>query len=465
MASDAAVETTKPQREFSVAEGLAYMMGAIGIQLMTVTVMQWSMYFYNPPQGSGRVIFLSLGLATAMMFVGRAFDAVSDPIVGWWSDKTKSRWGRRRPFIIFGSIPLAIIFILFWLPPVHGASIYNFIWGCFFASAFYWAITIVLVPILALHPEIAVTTVGRVKLGVYFGVGMILGLILGFLYGMLYEAIGMTTTAIIYSVAGLICFQITGWVIKERHREEDTEKKSLSDMFKDMASTLKNKPFLIFLAAETIFALAIAVIGLVLVDFNAVILKKGEGFVTILMLPYLLVCFPLLFFVEATVERWNKKIAYAAGILGFALIFPLFWVIGMLPDKSVCVIPFMNPPVCADIKVVLILITIAFAAAPQAIKYVMPGPMIGEIADYDEKVFSGKRREAIYSGAVGFAIKSATTLSIFVRWAVYQPLGGYSVDNPTPVLLIGPVVAVIAFIGFLIFLKYPILHVVKGEEE
>ena len=104
------------------------------------------------------------------------------------------------------------------------------------------------------------------------------------------------------------------------------------------------------------------------------------------------------------------------------------------------------------------------AGAPQAIKYVMPGVMIGEIADYDEKHITGRRREAIYSGAIGFATKTAMTFSYIIRWAVYASLGGFSVDNPVPVIAMGPVVSVICLAGFFIFLKYPILHVVRGEE-
>lgn len=189
MVKEKSLSGLKP--EFTIKEGFAYMFGAIGIQLTTVMVAEWAAFFYSPPRGAERTIFVGLGMATAMMIVGRFFDAVSDPIIGYWSDLTRSRLGRRRPFIIFGSLPMAIIFILFWMPPIRGIHWLNFIWGVFFATAFYWSITIVLIPYIALLPEIARTTRGRVKLGVYNAVGMILGLILGILSGMLIEHIGI----------------------------------------------------------------------------------------------------------------------------------------------------------------------------------------------------------------------------------------------------------------------------------
>ena len=218
---------------------------------------------------------------------------------------------------------MSAVFILFWMPPVQNTHWLNFIWGVFFATAFYWCITIVLVPYVALLPEIARTTVGRVKLGIYNAVGMIFSLILGILSGMLIEQIGIKLTAITYGIVSFICFQITGWVVKERYKPDgEMIVSSLSEMFSQLASTLKNQPFLIFLAAETIFTLGFFVIQIMLPDYNSVILGKGEGFVTILFIPFLLVCFPLLFVVEPSVKKWNKKSAYSAGLFGFAILFP-----------------------------------------------------------------------------------------------------------------------------------------------
>ena len=93
----------------------------------------------------------------------------------------------------------------------------------------------------------------------------------------------------------------------------------------------------------------------------------------------------------------------------------------------------------------------------------MPGVLIGEIADYDEKI-TGRRREAIYSGAIGFALKIAMMFGYLIRLAVYAPFGKFSVHNTTPVLLIGPVTAVICFVGALVFLKYPVLQADKHPD-
>lgn len=448
----------KKEKEFTISEGLAYMAGAIGVQLTTVMIAQWALAFYAPAKGSGKTIFVTLGMATLMMFVGRVFDAISDPIIGLWSDRFNGKLGRRRPFIIYGSLPLTIVFILFWCPPFGANATLNFFWGLFFVTAFYWLITIVLIPYLALLPEIAQSTSGRAKLGVYFGIGMFLGFFLGVFCGALIEKIGIIPTAVIYGIVSLICFQITGWTVKERYKQEGVAS-TLKETFSEFKSTLKNRPFLIFLIAETIFTVGFFVIQIALPDFNQVILQKGEGNVTIMMIPFLVIGFPLLFIIEPTLKKWNKKLTYAAGLLGFTLIFPLFTVAGLFPAST----HIFGMDV--DMRIIIILITTGLAGFPQAIKYIVPLVIIGEVADYDEKHLTGRRREGIYSGAIGFATKSAISLSYIIRYLVYTPFGEFSVDNPTPVLLIGPVTAAICFIGFLIFLKYPTLHVVKGEEE
>lgn len=446
----ASQRSVQVEPEFTFQEGLAYLIGAIGIQLTTTMVAEWAAIFYSPPRGSGRTIFIGIGLATAMLVIGQFFNAVAAPIVGIWSDRTRSRLGRRRPFLILGSLPLALVFFLIWSPPVPKTHIVNFIWGMVFIILYFWAITAVMIPYIAMMPEIARTTQGRVKLGVFNALGMIIGLVLGITSGVLISSIGIKWTALIFGAVTLICFQITGWTIKERYvLKEEKESQSLKDVFERLAGTLKNRPFLIFFLASMIFNLGFYVIQIVLPDFTIVILKKNEDFVTFLFIPFLLVCLPLTFAVESVVKKWNKKWAYAAGMFGFAVLFPF---IGIF-----CLVS--NPVV----RMALIFIVIGVAGAPQAINYVMAGAMIGEIADYDEKQ-TGKRQEAIYSGAWTFGLTTSMALGYLVRLGVYAPFGKFSVHNPVPIMLIGPVTGVISLIGFIVFLKYPVLHVVKGED-
>ena len=61
------------------------------------------------------VIGVDAGYAAYVFLVGRIWDFVNDPLMGYISDRTRSRWGRRRPFLLFGFIPFAIAYALIWI--------------------------------------------------------------------------------------------------------------------------------------------------------------------------------------------------------------------------------------------------------------------------------------------------------------------------------------------------------------
>jgi len=70
------------------------------------------MIYYN------QVLGLNASLAGTAILIAMIFDAVSDPLVGWWSDNTHSKWGRRHPFMYSSAIPVAVIYFYLWNPPM-----------------------------------------------------------------------------------------------------------------------------------------------------------------------------------------------------------------------------------------------------------------------------------------------------------------------------------------------------------
>ena len=69
-----------------------------------------------------QVLGLSATLAGLALGVGLFVDAVSDPLVGWWSDRFRSRFGRRHPFLYFSIVPLGLSYYLLWVPPTDSLS-------------------------------------------------------------------------------------------------------------------------------------------------------------------------------------------------------------------------------------------------------------------------------------------------------------------------------------------------------
>lgn len=429
----------KALKEFTFVEGICYMLGAIGIQLTSIVIVQWLPIFYAPPLDSGKIVYTSIGLVSIMMMIGRVMDAISDPLIGYLSDITKTKFGRRRPFILFGSVPLALSFILIWFPPIPQESIINFIYSSVFISLYWWLFTVVLIPYLALLPEIATTDVSRVSLGIYNSVGMIIGLFIGFSSGIVIEKFGYRIMAIIMGILSTVCFIFVGTVIKERYQGENKSLVSPGEFFKELYTTIKNKPFVIQVISTFLFNLGFYVIQMALPYYMTVVMNKKESAVTTFMAVYAVVTILTFFPISYLSKKLHMKTIYAGALLIMSIVLPFLYLIGIY-----------NGPIP---KFTLGLILVGLAGIPQAVLYVFVGPLLGQVIDYDETI-TGKRREAIYSGGNGFLMKLAMTFSSVVMWFLFKNFG-YSHSKPLGILLVGPVSGLIAFLGFLVFMKYP----------
>jgi GPH family glycoside/pentoside/hexuronide:cation symporter len=90
---------------------LLYGVGDIGFSLTTTIIGAFFAIFLTD------VVGISPGAAGTAIFVGSTWDYVNDPIMGYISDRTRTRWGRRRPYLLFGSLPFALAFTLMWWRP------------------------------------------------------------------------------------------------------------------------------------------------------------------------------------------------------------------------------------------------------------------------------------------------------------------------------------------------------------
>ena len=91
-----------------------YGSGDIGFSLTHTIVAAYFAIFLTD------VVGIQAGVAAAAIFIGKTWDYVNDPLVGYLSDRTRTRWGRRRPYLLFGAIPFGIIFaLMWWVPPIE----------------------------------------------------------------------------------------------------------------------------------------------------------------------------------------------------------------------------------------------------------------------------------------------------------------------------------------------------------
>ena len=102
-----------------------------------------------------QVLGLSPGLGGLALFLALVFDAISDPLVGYVSDRWRSRWGRRHPFMYFSALPVAIGFFFLWNPPAALSEQGLFVYLLSLAILVRTLITLYEIPSSALGPELS----------------------------------------------------------------------------------------------------------------------------------------------------------------------------------------------------------------------------------------------------------------------------------------------------------------------
>ena len=125
-----------------------YGIGDLGNAVVNSAIQFFLMKFYT----DGALILPAL--AGNALLIGKIWDAINDPLFGWLTDKTKSRFGKRRVFMIFGAVPLAIAVALLWYVPAGMTGSVTFIWIAVTFLLFDTVWTLTNVPYYALTSEL-----------------------------------------------------------------------------------------------------------------------------------------------------------------------------------------------------------------------------------------------------------------------------------------------------------------------
>ena len=139
---------------------VGYAVGDFGINLYFISAMTWLLFFYTD------VLGISATAAAGVFFVARLVDALTDPLMGAIAERTRSRWGRLRPYLLFGAIPLALITVLtFTVPDLDNTG--KVIWAYVTYTLFGIFYTIVTIPYSALTASLTDDYAARTRLSTY----------------------------------------------------------------------------------------------------------------------------------------------------------------------------------------------------------------------------------------------------------------------------------------------------------
>lgn len=436
---------------------LLYTSDMIGSQAIAQTRNLWLLFFLAPPRGEnlspavppllwGPIELDSRVLVAAVLTAGRLIEALDDPIIGWWSDRVRSRWGRRLPFVLFATPFYALFFGLLWLTPWGGASFGNAIYLFVVLELFFLSNTLSGGPYESLLPEIARSHRDRMSIvgwQFYFGIlGAVLGLVLT---GVIKDAFGFKIMGAMVALSGL-AFRYSGLLGAWKHAPRETPPARLA-LRSAFTATLRNKQFMCFLPTFVFFQLAVAMVIAWLPFFvKQIIRAQNTGAATSLLTGAALAGMVLsVFLLWRLSNARGKRRVYSACLLGTAVYLPFLFFAGFIPGV---------PKLVQGIAMAFI------AGLPMAGVNLMPRAITADITDYDE-LLTGMRREGMFYATQNLFEKIGSSFSALFLALIL--LLGESGDDPLGIRMVGPVAAVFAFLGFWLFRGYRLPSTVTTE--
>ncbi len=243
--------------KLSVKEKIGYGLGDTASNLYFQMFVNFLLFFYTDIFG------IPAAAAGTMLMISRIWDAVNDPIMGVIADRTNSKWGKFRPYLLWMSGPLAIFGVLTFITPhfdVTGKIIYAYITFTFVMMAY----TAVNIPYSALMGVISPNSKERTSVSTYrfvlafVGAFIVQGMTLPLVdfFGGGKQAVGFPFTMGVYGILACILFYITFKTTRERVVVPSTQKSSLKADIKDL---IRNRPWM-YLLIMGIFTLGYIII-------------------------------------------------------------------------------------------------------------------------------------------------------------------------------------------------------------
>ncbi len=420
-------------RKLSFGRIALYSSASAGLNILAITLDTWILYFYAPPPDSGRTAYLPIGLIGALMIAASIWDAAIDPFIGQWSDTLRSRWGRRKPFLVLASPFVLLGAILIWTPPGTNFTV-NAIYFMVITLMYRTAYSLVGIPYDGTLPEMAPDAKARVGLSYWKNVFGIAGVLIGSLVAApLFASIGAVYMGIVVGAVGVATIFITLLGLRETDRPLG-EPMSAVDGLK---ATFQNKQFLIVFASTLFVHVAYQMILLNFPYFVTLVLGETEGDVGI----YQGVLIILMALTGPLWMWWNKK-RPQRWLLNFTMIGLVVAIgAGFLVGGTNLL------PLGLQAFIVIALIGVALGGY-----LIVIYAMMGNVVDYDE-MLTGRRREAIYYGTFSFAIGLGSSVGAFILPQLLS-LFGYTRENPLGVRVAFLVMAAFVLVGYFIFQSY-----------
>ena len=422
------------QREVPVGTKIRYGFGELGTSLKNEVVNRYLLFFYAD------TLHVSPTAVGLMMLLGKGWDAFTDPAMGYLSDTTRSRWGRRRPYVLVGAVPMGFCFYLLFSPPAW-LSQTGLLWYLLgICLALYTCFTIFTIPYLAWGAELARgyherTAIVQVRslLGLIGGVaGASVPLML--VSGAANPRDGYAFMGLLLGLIVAAAALVPGLTVRDDTRDR-LPVASFGHFLKGLGHTFANRDFRIIFVTFTLMTVSAAMgtaIQIVVVkyrlnleaQFPLIALTFGVAFA--LSFPFWL----------ALSQRIGKTRAMRIGLWSGCFA-PFGWVL-VQPGQLAAMLLFMVVAGFATGCLTLF--------ASQAI----------DVVDVDE-LETGEQRAGAYFGIWAFGLKFAVAVGQFFAGRLLDVVGYVPEQAQDPatlwwlVVLVGPLQSLVTLAGLIVF--------------
>ncbi len=429
--------------------------GSLGYALLERMLILYVVFYYLPP-AEYRVpdlvidevylgFFTVIGLA---LLLSRVVDGIADPLIATLSDRTKSRLGRRKPFMLVSALPMSVAAVLLFFPPHMGeTSLINGLWAMVMWFLFYIFFTGYLTPYFSLMSELGHTNNIRINLGTIHALFAIIAMVVA-MVGFPEVASGLQDTgiefrpayqwsALIFTGIALVSLYIATFTFDEKKHCLPAEAPKYG-MWRSLKTIFAIRAFRSVLFGELFIQFAIFMLNLGLVYYAVVIFRQEEDFLTILgglTVGVAIISFP---FVNKIAKRIGKRKPILFGI------FIMF---------IACSLIFFLSFDMTGIAFYIGIAMFGLGGLTLSTNTILTLPLYADLAK-EESLRTGIKREAMFYAARNLPLKIIIALSGVV-FAFLISAFGRDVAEPLGVQLSLLVIAICSIFAFYCFSTYP----------
>ena len=401
-------------RKVPLGTTIAYGMPGLGAGYMYLLMSLYVMKF------STDVLLIAPAVMGVIFSISRIWDAVSDPIAGYLSDRTTFKFGRRRTWMLISFIPISFGFLAVFSPPesMQGQSLD--LWMMIAILSFYSAITLLNVPHMALGAELSEDYHERTRLFGVRHIGFTLGSILALVSMSLLISEENNPNGDVRQLAGSLAFYAIGAMslmiffavskLKENPEFQNRVNKNPFKAFRDVWINPHAKILIIVLFIENLGGAVIGVLTLYVTQY----IVEAPAWAPLIIFAYMLpsaLSVPLWIPLSrrfGKIRLWVFSLAFTG--ISFGGIF---------------IIPFLDS--ITD-RLIVMFIGAALGGMAAGCGGAIGPSVKGDVIDYDEYL-TGERKEGSYFAALNFVFKSATGIMLLVTGFVLQ-FSGFIPNQP-----------------------------------